>query len=51
MGDHRSNSGDSRVNGTVPETKVTGRAFAVVWPVSNWARLADPDTFEAVPAP
>jgi signal peptidase I len=51
MGDHRSNSGDSRVNGTVPETKVTGRAFAVVWPISNWARLSDPDTFEAVPAP
>lgn len=51
MGDHRSNSGDSRVNGTVPETKVTGRAFAVVWPISNWARLSDPDTFNAVPEP
>jgi signal peptidase I len=51
MGDHRSNSGDSRVNGTVPLTKVTGRAFAVVWPVSNWARLSGPDTFDAVPEP
>jgi signal peptidase I len=49
MGDHRSNSGDSRVNGTVPEDSVTGRAFAVVWPVSNWASLSRPDTFDAVP--
>lgn len=49
MGDHRSNSGDSRVNGTVPEDRVTGRAFAVVWPVSNWASLSRPDTFDAVP--
>ncbi|MGH8840760.1 MAG: signal peptidase I [Jiangellaceae bacterium] len=49
MGDHRSNSGDSRVNGTVPEDRVTGRAFAVVWPVSNWATLSRPDTFDAVP--
>ncbi|MGH8776801.1 MAG: signal peptidase I [Jiangellaceae bacterium] len=51
MGDHRSNSGDSRVNGTVPEDHVTGRAFAVVWPISNWASLSRPDTFEAVPDP
>ena len=49
MGDHRSNSGDSRVNGTVPEDRVTGRAFAVVWPVSHWASLSRPDTFDAVP--
>jgi signal peptidase I len=49
MGDHRSNSGDSRVNGTVPEDRVTGRSFAVVWPVSNWASLSRPDTFDAVP--
>lgn len=48
MGDHRSNSGDSRVNGTVPEDRVTGRAFAVVWPISNWATLSRPDTFDAV---
>jgi signal peptidase I len=49
MGDHRSNSGDSRVNGTVPEDRVTGRAFAVVWPVSNWASLSRPETFDAAP--
>lgn len=51
LGDHRSNSGDSRVNGAVPEDNVTGRAFAVVWPISNWASLSRPDTFEAVPDP
>lgn len=51
MGDHRSNSGDSRVNGTVPEDKVTGRAFAVVWPISNWAAIGRPDTFDAIPGP
>lgn len=51
MGDHRSNSGDSRVNGTVPEDRVTGRAFAVVWPVSRWESLSLPETFEAVPDP
>jgi signal peptidase I len=51
MGDHRSNSGDSRVNGTVPEDRVTGRAFAVVWPISNWSGLSRPDTFDAVQQP
>ncbi len=51
MGDHRSNSGDSRVNGTVPEDRVTGRAFAVVWPVSRWESLSRPEAFEAVPDP
>jgi signal peptidase I len=51
MGDHRSNSGDSRVNGFVPEDRVTGRAFAVVWPISNWAGLDRPDTFDAVQEP
>jgi signal peptidase I len=51
MGDHRSNSGDSRVNGFVPEDRVTGRAFAVVWPISNWTGLDRPDTFDAVQQP
>jgi signal peptidase I len=51
MGDHRSNSGDSRVHGVVPEDKITGRAFAVVWPVSRWQRVDRPDAFEAVPEP
>ncbi|HSK56989.1 MAG TPA: signal peptidase I [Jiangellales bacterium] len=49
MGDHRANSGDSRVHGMVPEESITGRAFAVVWPVSRWQRVDRPDAFEAVP--
>ncbi|MBD0291983.1 MAG: signal peptidase I [Jiangellaceae bacterium] len=51
MGDHRSNSGDSRVNGTVPEGRVTGRAFAVVWPLAHWGSLSRPEAFTAVPEP
>lgn len=51
MGDHRSNSGDSRVNGTVPDDKVTGRAFAVIWPVARWESLSRPESFDAVPEP
>lgn len=49
MGDHRSDSGDSRVNGFVPVSRVTGRAFAVVWPLSHWTGLGRPDTFDDVP--
>lgn len=48
MGDHRSDSGDSRVNGFVPLDKVTGRAFAVVWPFSHWTGLGRPETFDSV---
>jgi signal peptidase I len=64
MGDHRSESGDSRyhLNDTgpggvrgdaafVPMDKITGRAIMVVWPVGNFAKLGTPDTFKAVPAP
>lgn len=51
MGDHRSNSGDSRINGTFSADLVVGRAFAVVWPVSRWASLSRPEAFDAVPAP
>jgi signal peptidase I len=51
LGDHRSNSGDSRVHGSVPLDKVTGRAFAVVWPVARWQGLSRPEAFEPVPAP
>ena len=42
MGDHRGASADSRYhqddvnNGFVPESKITGRAFAVIWPVKNF---------------
>ncbi|MGH3372618.1 MAG: signal peptidase I [Nocardioidaceae bacterium] len=63
MGDHRSESGDSRVHldgpgeGTtagdaafVPLDKVTGRAILVVWPASNFGKLGKPATFDSVPA-
>ena len=52
MGDHRAMSSDSRAHlgdpggGTVPESKVIGRAFVVIWPVSHWAWLSNPATFD-----
>lgn len=63
MGDHRSESGDSRVHLTdtgadgttpgdaafVPIDKITGRAILVVWPASNFGKLGRPDAFKAVP--
>jgi signal peptidase I len=49
MGDHRSNSGDSRVHGTVPEDRVVGRAFVVAWPFSRWSGISDGDSFAHVP--
>lgn len=51
MGDHRSNSGDSRMNGTFSEEFVVGKAFAIVWPVSRWSTISDDDAFEHVPPP
>ena len=58
MGDHRSQSGDSRphdensggARGSVPESLVVGRAVALVWPVGHWAWLSNPsETFAKVP--
>jgi signal peptidase I len=52
MGDHRAMSSDSRAHlgdpggGTVPESKVIGRAFVVIWPVSHWSWLSNPATFD-----
>jgi signal peptidase I len=52
MGDHRSESADSREHmgepggGFVPEDKVIGRAFVVVWPFDHWRTLGTPSTFE-----
>lgn len=52
MGDHRGDSLDSRFHqdqpggGTVPVDNVIGRAFVVAWPISNWATLPVPDTFD-----
>ncbi len=52
LGDHRSVSDDSRGheadpgNGMIPESKVIGRAFAIVWPPSHWRVLQIPATFD-----
>lgn len=51
MGDNRSNSEDSRFhqdlegNGTVPESAVVGKVWAVVWPLNRFATLETPTTF------
>jgi signal peptidase I len=49
MGDHRSKSSDSRVNGQVPASRVLGRAVVVVWPVGHAKGLRAPATFEGRP--
>jgi signal peptidase I len=52
LGDHRGISDDSRGheadpgNGMVPENKVIGRAFVIVWPPSQWRVLRIPATFD-----
>jgi signal peptidase I len=52
MGDNRLISDDSRLHrddpgsGTVPENKVIGRAFMIVWPPSRWTILSVPSTFQ-----
>ncbi|MFJ4850806.1 MULTISPECIES: signal peptidase I [unclassified Streptomyces] len=52
MGDHRDDSGDSRVHvqepggGFVPVDDVIGRAFAVAWPVPRWSTLPVPVGFD-----
>jgi signal peptidase I len=51
MGDNRAVSDDSRLRqsdpgfGTIPENKVIGRAFVVIWPPSQWKILSIPSTF------
>lgn len=57
MGDHRGNSSDSRFHlndahqGTVPEDKVVGRAFAIVYPFGHAKVLHVPSTLEKVSLP
>ncbi|MFC9296398.1 signal peptidase I [Streptomyces sp. NPDC057011] len=52
MGDHRQNSQDSRYHmqdstqGFVPVDDVVGRAVVVAWPITRWATLPIPDTFD-----
>ncbi|BBB00473.1 putative signal peptidase I [Actinacidiphila reveromycinica] len=60
MGDHRSDSADSRYHmdevvdgkrteGTISEKQVVGRAFVIGWPIGHWRRLQEPPTFGSVP--
>lgn len=60
MGDHRSDSDDSRFhdtdgnggNGAIPIDRITGRAFAIIWPLGQWGSPQAPSgTFATVPAP
>ena len=52
MGDHRSDSDDSRYHpdapggGAIPENQVVGRAFLIVWPPSQLRDLPIPTTFQ-----
>jgi signal peptidase I len=52
MGDHRSDSADSRYHmsgpgeGTIPESEVVGRAFFIMWPPSQLRDLPIPSTFK-----
>ncbi|WP_326700098.1 signal peptidase I [Streptomyces sp. NBC_01754] len=55
MGDHRSNSADSRFHlgephhGTVSEEQVVGRAVVIAWPFAHWRGLEERATYAAVP--
>ncbi|MFC9750794.1 signal peptidase I [Streptomyces niveus] len=55
MGDHRSNSADSRFHldeefrGTVSEDEVVGRAVVIAWPLGHWRRLEERGTYASVP--
>jgi signal peptidase I len=39
MGDNRPQSFDSREFGPIEVSLIRGRAFVVIWPVSNWRWL------------
>ena len=49
MGDHRGASADSRYhqddvnNGMVPVSKITGRVYAIIWPLKNFGLVASQD--------
>lgn len=55
MGDHRSDSADSRYHldepghGTVSEGEIVGRAVVIAWPIGHWRKLEKPATFGSVP--
>ncbi|GGT29565.1 signal peptidase I [Streptomyces chromofuscus] len=54
MGDHRSNSADSRSHqdtdygGTVSEDEVVGRAVVIAWPLGHWTTLDEPKTYASL---
>jgi signal peptidase I len=54
MGDHRSNSADSRAHlgdpggGMVPESRVVGRVMNVLWPLNRISSVPVPDSFASV---
>jgi signal peptidase I len=56
MGDHRSNSADSRAHlgdpggGFVSRDAVVGRGMSVVWPIGRWTGLDIPAAFAALTA-
>ena len=56
MGDHRSNSADSRSHlgdpggGMVSENKVIGRVMGVLWPLNRISSVPVPDSFGSLPA-
>ena len=51
MGDNRNNSQDSRYHpdlpggGSIPESSVVGKVWAIVWPIARWDHIETPDTF------
>jgi signal peptidase I len=50
MGDHRSNSADSRAFGSVPVDNVIGRAWLRYWPADTFGILTTPTYPELAPA-
>jgi signal peptidase I len=48
MGDHRGDSGDSRINGPIPQDRVIGKAFLRALPVRRIAFLRVPVTFSSI---
>jgi signal peptidase I len=54
MGDHRSQSADSRAHlgdpggGMVSESKVIGRVMSVIWPPARWGAVSIPGTYDKV---
>lgn len=58
MGDHRSNSRDSRAHddgtgttGSIPRDNVVGQAFVLLFPLDHATWFRTPDTFSEVPQP